>query len=635
MVNFFNKKKIIKTEEIKEFDWAIRLIKIYIALYEWSKAKKGINEISIKEKKSLDYLLEKLSNEKDLDLIDRIKNKELKNYNRKNKIIINIKNKIEKEEAIYDKRIDKERFKIRFSKIKNEIKTLVWAKKWLKAMELLKRFLEENNNNSIVLDFYNKQKKIIQKSIDKQRKEFEVKLKNNAQKEALALIWKNVSDILDNNIEENENIDEDLISKIKNRFSFFSKIKEKRKRKKLYDEINLLIEEDNKINNDIAWKKIENIHKWLVKELKNKDLKWFDIYGKILWVTKLSNNTFWLEESKEKYNFFIWEATWKGIKAWFIVTIMNKLFKENFYKPLKEIIFNINNGLKQDLKSNNFLSSIFFEINKKEKTVSLNSMWHNPIIIFRKKSKKIETLNSSGLAAWIRIIDEKENIKIQDIILEDWDLLMTYSDWIITSKNPEWEEYWIKKLEEKFKKISSIQKNIKEIYNYLINDLEEFRSGNDFENDATIIILKRDSTKDVISKDDNYIEELAKKEWLQKKDLKNIKWKTKQEIDKQMEVIKKDKEILRILKILESLYYTGETLKLKEEAIRYIKEWFIHKKINFYLKKAIENEKDYKLDQKNKKMESKYNMLKELAKKWDHETVIKEIENIIGDDWNI
>jgi hypothetical protein len=35
-------------------------------------------------------------------------------------------------------------------------------------------------------------------------------------------------------------------------------------------------------------------------------------------------------------------------------------------KSLKEMVFEINNELKQDLKSRNFITAIFFEINKKD-----------------------------------------------------------------------------------------------------------------------------------------------------------------------------------------------------------------------------------------------------------------------------
>jgi len=55
-------------------------------------------------------------------------------------------------------------------------------------MNLLQKFLEENKENSIVIKFYNSQKKNIQKNIEKQRKEEQEKLKRNAKNEALQLI---------------------------------------------------------------------------------------------------------------------------------------------------------------------------------------------------------------------------------------------------------------------------------------------------------------------------------------------------------------------------------------------------------------------------------------------------------------
>ena len=101
-----------------------------------------------------------------------------------------------------------------------------------------------------------------------------------------------------------------------------------------------------------------------------------------------------------------------------------------------------------------------------------------------------------------------------------------------------------------------------------------------------------------------------------------------------MEEIRRQKETQRIIKVLWDLYYSWEILQLKQEAIRYIKEWYIDKKINNYLKKALENENKYKIEQKNIKMQNKYNVLVWLYKKWDYDTVIKEVEDIILKDWN-
>jgi hypothetical protein len=52
-----------------------------------------------------------------------------------------------------------------------------------------------------------------------------------------------------------------FFQKMKHRLNFYKNLKEKVRKKKLLDEINVLIEEDSRVKNEIAEKKLENIHK--------------------------------------------------------------------------------------------------------------------------------------------------------------------------------------------------------------------------------------------------------------------------------------------------------------------------------------------------------------------------------------
>jgi hypothetical protein len=396
-----------------------------------------------------------------------------------------------------------------------------------------------------------------------------------------------------------------------------------------------LLEEDDKMKREIAERKLENIHKWLVKEIDIGQIIGYDFYWKILWANKISWDTFWMEETKEKYIFFIWDATWHWIKAWFIITLLNKLFNINYNKPFQDLVFEINNQLKQDLKSRNFVTWIFFEINKKNNNVQYIWMWHEPVLLYENKTKKVERIIPWGLAMWIVSMKDRNLIKIKDLKMEDWDILMCYSDWLIEAKSIDWEFYGIKKLEETFSLIANTEDNVNKIYDYIINDIKLFRWWSHFDDDLTIALLKRDEKNDIVNKWDEYIKSIQAKEWLSLEELKNINGKTKREIQQEMERIKKKRELKRIISNLEVLYYTWEMLKLKEEATKYIKEWYIDKKVNFYLKKAMENETRYKINLKNQKMQAKYNVLNELYKKWDYATVVKEAEDIISKDWNI
>ncbi len=632
----FLKSKKVDIEKIRQFNSAIKAIEIFIMLSEWDKAKKAIKEVEFKEKDSLNTVMTKL------DLID---DKDWTNGEEKIKLTNDLKKKIKKLNNLYLELVKKEdkynekvvtlRFKIRFRKIRDEIEILIWNRKSNQALWLLQKFLEENTEKASVVKFYNKEKKIIFRNKERYEKKLDERMKNDAKLEAMTLIWKTI------NLEDEKEIDNQekkwFFTKFKDKINFYKKIKERVRKKKLLDEISLLIEEDSKIKNDLAARKLANIHKWLVKELSSNKMLWYELYWKILWADKISGDTFWFVENDNKYNFFLWDATWHGIRAWFIITLLTRLFNKYVKNSsLIELTYEINNWLKQDLKSRNFITWVFFEILKDNTSnIKFVWMWHEPILIFRKKTWEVEKLTPWWLAAWIRLINKATDIKVKNIELQDWDILFTYSDWIIESKNNDWEFYSLAKLSKLFSHVWANKSDIHDIYDYIIEDLKNFRWWTSFDDDVSLLFVKRNIKKDIVDESSKYLIDLKAKEWLKSSDIKKLRWKTIEDIDKELEVLKKKKETDRIIKNLEILYYTWEILKLKQEAIRYIKEWYIDKKINFYLKKAIANEKAYKVEQKNQKIVNKFSILEELLKKWDYETVISEAEDIISKDGSI
>ena len=78
--------------------------------------------------------------------------------------------------------------------------------------------------------------------------------------------------------------------------------------------------------------------------------------------------------------------------------------------------------------------------------------------------------------------------------------------------------------------------------------------------------------KDLINTGSDEIEKLKAKEGLTNKDVRRLEWKTKWDLKEELEEIKKEKQTENIIIILKWLYMTGEFLKLKQEATRYIKE---------------------------------------------------------------
>ena len=330
------------------------------------------------------------------------------------------------------------------------------------------------------------------------------------------------------------------------------------------------------------------MHKGLIKEIHNENILGYNLYGKILGADKISWDTFGFHEEKDKYNFFIWDATGHGIRAGFIVTLISRLFNTNIGKKgLKESSFEINNGLKQDLKNRNFITAIFFEI-VKEKLDSIRfvGMGHEPMFIYRKKTKKIEKVIPGWLAAGIRMIKHVEDISEKVVEMDDNDILVTYSDGAVELKNIEGEFYGLDRLIKAIEDIAQVETDVRKIYAYIINDLKIFNGGASFDDDMTLLILQRNTKKDIIDEKDEYLQKLSIKEWLNKKEKRSLAGKNKETIEKELEKIRKQKELEWIIKNLEWLYMTWEILKLKQEAIRFIKAGFIDKRINNFLKKS-------------------------------------------------
>ena len=487
MFGFLFSKKKVDAEKVQAFKDALEAINIFILISEWEKAKDSILEIEHKERIWLNSFLSKYRKD-DSEKLRKIKSKLIEENKKRFEQLEKLKEKVRQKEEKYNKKVEKERFKVRFRNIHNEIVHLTWKNRKWEALRLLQAFLEENTSKPDIIDFYNKQKKIILKNIEKEKARQEEAIEKNTKNEALSLIWETVKI---NNTSKDSGKDS-FLHKLSEKFGFYKKIKESIKNKELLDEINILIEENTKVKNDLAEKKLANIHKWLIKEITHSKMQWYDLYGKILWADKISGDAFGIYESKNRYHFFLWDATWHGIKAWFIVTLLSRLFNK-YVKTnnLQNLTYEINNGLKQDLKSRNFITWVFFEVNKEAlNIVDFVWMWHEPMLIYREKEEKVEKIIPGWLAAWIRMIKNKEDIKTKAITMNNNDVLIIYSDGIIENKNPEWEYYGIERLQKVFHKIAAFDKDINRIYEYIMNDVQLFRWGSSFLDDASIMVLK-------------------------------------------------------------------------------------------------------------------------------------------------
>lgn len=386
----FWRKKQVDTQKIHTLNDALKAIKTYIYLQEWEKAKSAIEDVRLKEKTAFEELEIKIKDDyRELQKQRRIFDK--------NMLYIG---KLEKDYEVkkiqYDRKVDAQRFKIRFQKIREEIKKLSVSKNNSEALNLLNHFLEENKGRSEVVTYYAKEKKRILNNIKKNQEKDKRKIKDNEELEALRLAGLTLKDKKEKEAEAQKLRDEKMAQSFWYRtihaIQFHKKLKERRERKKLIEEVKILIEEESKAKQEIAEKKLENIHKGLIKEVEKKNMIGFDIYGKILGSDKISGDSIGFTETKNKYTFYIGDATGHGVRAGLIVSVLSKVFQDEAPKDdIVNLTYMVNNTLKENLQSKNFVTGLFFEIDKNYKNAfNVSGMGHEPLLIYRAKTKKVD-----------------------------------------------------------------------------------------------------------------------------------------------------------------------------------------------------------------------------------------------------
>lgn len=626
-------KRISNTEDVSDFKNLIKKIERLLSLWKYELVEKWIKEVKEKE-------LNDFNNLKDNHFISRRKIKKYElDYNKKILKLDKILTKL----FIIKSKEEQKRKKIEIEKVyndtKNDIKNLLKNNDLEKAKTVLEEKIKKNNDIKL-LSFLNKNISIVNKKL-KNKNSSNLKNKNSIEevRQLLNKAWEK-SDIEFDDLDSkfNNNIIKNFYLILKKYYlELINKINENSNKKNL-DFINNILQSEW-LNDTQKSTLVQNYHNWVNKSLSDFKLNWYDFYWKILGCDKITWDTFVFKNKKDKTWFAIWDATWHWIKAWFIVSKFTKFFAELSldFDKLNYFVMELNNLLKSSLSWWHFLTSIFFELNNEDlSSINIIWLWHEPIFIYRKEKNIIEEFRPLWLAWWIRKISKIDSIKTYNINLDEWDIISSYTDWIIEAKNSSWEMYWINRYKIKFLEAIKKSSDTDKIYNFMIEDLINFTNSNNFLDDITMFFLKRNSKNDILIKS-NDLDNIMKNLNFRSEDIKvnKLKWKTRQEVIDEVNKFRLKRE-LNIVKLkLKDFYKDWEILKLKEESLKFIKQWYVSKDINNFLKKSLEMENSYKLDLKNKKVQTKYETLNALYKRKDYKTVIKEAYDVIVKNGNI
>ncbi len=295
----------------------------------------------------------------------------------------------------------------------------------------------------------------------------------------------------------------------------------------------------------------------LTKDINNFSIDGYNFFGKIIGKDKIVGDTFGFHRDGTRTVFYFGDATGHGVQAGFTVSLLTKIFFE-YAKKVKnfvELFKTLNNELKAKLKGRVFVTGVFMEHDSMAGTLKFIGAGHDPMYIYHAKTREVEKIIPGGLALGVRNISNVGSIKVRDMILEDGDILVGYTDGIIEARNAQNELYGLTRLENALRaKGKESEGDINRLYDLLYKDVKEFQGNTLFLDDVSFFIFKRDSSRDLITEKaelDKLLEDLDMSQRTVKVDYKG---KTRAEVAELMQKERHAAELKARLANLDQLY---------------------------------------------------------------------------------
>ena len=539
-------------------------------------------------------------------------------------------------------RMAKEKVELEIRKEVSEIEALFRKRNYTEALHMAKRFASVHVESKKAMDILFKAQRLNDKFIKKESG-------NSVSEKKLGRFFQEMG-IKPEQMQEE--IQEERISVGERFFAWYETLQKKRheheeylrSQKSLRNIEKILLETGSisKISNIGGEQEIEILsvmESGLTKNISDFGIDGYHFFGKILGKEKIVGDTFGFHRDGSRTVFYFGDATGHGVQAGFTVSLLSKIFSEQVKKEKNfiELFRVVNNELKSKLNGRIFVTCVFFEHDSATGKLRFIGAGHDPMYIYRGKTHAAEKVIPGGLALGVRIINNTNSIRINDLAFEDGDMLIGYTDGIIEARNAAGELYGFDRLEEAIRASAKMaQGNISRMYDFLMGRVYEFIGKQFFMDDVSCFIFLRDSAKDLIMEKAKLDELLKEVDGAQRSTVKiDYQGKTREEI---IEIMRKDKH-MRELKArmtnLEQLYKIGEYGRLKQEITTCYKQGFVHERMKFFLEKIIKNEEKTKILKLEERLQRKYEMLQDLFDKGEYAIVIREARDVIYKNGNL
>ncbi len=220
----------------------------------------------------------------------------------------------------------------------------------------------------------------------------------------------------------------------------------------------------------------------------------FDIYQAYSPAKDVGGDYFdFIPVDRENLGIVVADVSGKGIPGSMVMgstrTVLRMLAAGN--NSASDALAQTNAIVARDIKRGMFVTAIYGVLNVRQKTFTVASAGHNPMVLFRARSGKCELINPAGIALGF---DKgpifNRTVKEQTIQLYKGDRVVLYTDGVVEAMDEKHEEFG----DDRFYKWVQVNSRVKsrDFVRALLRELEGHRGNADQHDDITIVTVKVD-----------------------------------------------------------------------------------------------------------------------------------------------
>lgn len=195
-----------------------------------------------------------------------------------------------------------------------------------------------------------------------------------------------------------------------------------------------------------------------------------------------------IEMSNGYWGFTVADVSGHGTPAAVIMAITRAIMRSYTYDVINasEAIGMVNEILCSNIYTNDFVTMLYLVLNSKTGECNFASAGHNPLLLFDKSDMVVKKLTAPGVFLGVF---EESSYEGNTTKLENGDIAFMYTDGLVEAMNPEDELYGYDRLISKLIMFNDQSCDI--IINNIMDDVKEFCRGRKFNDDITILVIKK------------------------------------------------------------------------------------------------------------------------------------------------